>query len=57
MPLLPFGEYKPDVSDYEGQATKNVRNVLPRGDGYGPFPDFAALSQALIARAGAASTR
>jgi hypothetical protein len=49
MPLLPFGEYKPDVSDYEGQATKNIRNVLPRGDGYGPFPDFATLSQALIA--------
>lgn len=49
MPLLPFGEYKPDVSDYEGQATKNVLNVLPRGDGYGPFPDFAILSQALIA--------
>jgi hypothetical protein len=48
MPLLPFGEYKPDVSDYEGQATQNVRNVLPRGDGYGPFPDFAILSQALI---------
>lgn len=47
MPLLPFGEYKPDVSDYEGQATKNVLNVLPRGDGYGPFPDFAILSQAL----------
>ena len=49
MPLLPFGEYKPDVSDYEGQATKNVRNVLPRGDGYGPFRDFAILSQALPA--------
>lgn len=48
MPLLPFGEYRPDVSDYEGQATKNVLNVLPRGDGYGPFPDFAILSQALI---------
>lgn len=47
MPLLPFGEYKPDVSDYEGQATKNIRNVLPRGDGYGPFPDFAALTQSL----------
>lgn len=47
MPLLPFGEYKPDVSDYEGQATRNVLNVLPRGDGYGPFPDFAILSQAL----------
>ncbi|WP_316176154.1 hypothetical protein [Bradyrhizobium sp. SZCCHNRI1073] len=49
MPLLPFGEWKPDVADYEGQATKNVLNVLPRGDGYGPFPDFAILSQALPA--------
>jgi hypothetical protein len=48
MPLLPFGEYKPDVSDYEGAASQNVQNVLPRGDGYGPFPDFAILSQALI---------
>ena len=50
MPLLPFCEYKPDVADYEGQATKNVLNVLPRGDGYGPFPDFAILSQALPAQ-------
>jgi hypothetical protein len=49
MPLLPWGEFKPDVSDYEGQATRNVLNVLPRGDGYGPFPDFAVLSQALPA--------
>jgi hypothetical protein len=47
MALLPFGEWRPDTSDYEGQATKNVLNVLPRGDGYGPFPDFAILSQAL----------
>ena len=49
MPLLPFGEWRPDTSDYEGQTTKNVQNVLPRGDGYGPFPDFAILSQALPA--------
>ncbi len=48
MPLLAFGEYKPDVADYQGTATKNAQNVLPRGDGYGPFPDFAILSQALI---------
>jgi hypothetical protein len=47
MPLLPTGEYKPDVSDYEGQATKNIRNVIPRGDGYGPFPDFTLFSTAL----------
>jgi hypothetical protein len=45
--MLPFGEYRPDCSDYEGQATRNIRNVLPRGDGYGPFPDFAALTQSL----------
>jgi hypothetical protein len=47
MPLLSFGEWKPDVSDYEGQATKNILNVLPRGDGYGPFKSFAAATQAL----------
>jgi hypothetical protein len=49
MPLLPFGEYKPDVSDYEGAATRNILNVVPRGDGYGPFRDFSILSQALPA--------
>jgi hypothetical protein len=49
MPLLPWGEYKPDVADYLAQATQNILNVAPRGDGYGPFRDFAALSQALIA--------
>jgi hypothetical protein len=47
MPMLPFGEYKPDVADYLGTATRNIQNVLPRGDGYGPFPDFATLTQAL----------
>jgi hypothetical protein len=47
MPLLPFGEYKPDVSDYEGQATRNILNAIPRGDGYGPFPSFSAYTSAL----------
>lgn len=47
MPLLPFGEYRSDVSDYEGQTTQTILNVVPRGDGYGPFRDFAALTQAL----------
>lgn len=49
MPLLPFGEFKPDVSDYEGNATRTILNVLPRGDGYGPFPSFSAYSAALPA--------
>src|SRR5215813_10549275 len=47
MPLLRYAEYKPDVSDYEGEATRNVLNVIPRGDGYGPFPSFSAYTTAL----------
>lgn len=47
MPLLPWGDYKPDVSDYEGQATQNIVNVVPRGDGYGPFPASSVFSQGL----------
>lgn len=49
MPLLQIGEYRPDTSDYEAQATKNILNVLPRGDGYGPFGAFAAATAALPA--------
>jgi hypothetical protein len=47
MPLLAYGDYRPDVSDYEGQATKNILNVIPRGDGYGPFPSFSAYTTTL----------
>jgi hypothetical protein len=47
MPLLPAGEYRPDVSDYEATTTRNINNVVPRGDGYGPFFDFAELSKSL----------
>lgn len=47
MPVITFGEYRPDVSDYEGTVSQNLMNVVPRGDGYGPFPSLAAVSQAL----------
>lgn len=47
MPLLKFGEFRPDTADYESESTKNILNVLPRGDGYGPFNQFAAATQAL----------
>jgi hypothetical protein len=47
MPLLSYGDYRPDVSDYEGQATRNILNVIPRGDGYGPFPGFSPYTSAL----------
>src|SRR5438094_4499328 len=49
MALIPFGEYRPDVADYEGQHTKNILNVLPRGAGYGPMPGVTVYSGALAA--------
>lgn len=49
MPLLATGEYRPDVSDYEGQASRNILNAIPRGDGYGPFPSFSAYTAPLPA--------
>jgi hypothetical protein len=47
MPVIPFAEYRPDLSDYEAQTGQNVLNVAPRGDGYGPFKSLAAISQSL----------
>jgi hypothetical protein len=49
MPLLPWGEWKPDVSDYLGSASRLIRNVLPQGDGYAPFPASAPFSGAMPA--------
>jgi hypothetical protein len=49
MPLLPFGEFRPDVSDYQANSSRNVANVLPRGDGYGPFRGLQAFTAALPA--------
>jgi hypothetical protein len=49
MPLLQWGDWRPDTSDYEGASAFNIQNVIPRGDGYGPFPDFSVYSSALPA--------
>ena len=49
MPFVPFGEYRPDVADYQSQYSAFLSNALPRGDGYGPFPDFSAYSGVLPA--------
>lgn len=49
MPLLPFSEWRPDVSDLDGQHTRFIRNVLPRADGYGPFLSAAAFTEDLPA--------
>ena len=47
--ILPFGHYTPDTSDYEGSGSSFLQNVIPRGDGYGPFPDLTAFTAALAA--------
>ncbi len=49
MPVLFFSEFRPDVSDYEGNSSQAITNVVPRGDGYGPFPGFSAFTGALPA--------
>lgn len=50
MPLIPIGEYRPDVSDYQAGSEQGILNVVPRGDGYGPFPSLAAISASLGAQ-------
>jgi len=49
MPAIGFGEYRPDVSDYNGQHTQQLANVLPRGDGYGPVKALQTFTAALPA--------
>jgi hypothetical protein len=44
-----WGEWRPDVSAYQGSHSPTITNVYPRGDGYGPVPSFAGLSDALPA--------
>lgn len=47
--MLAFGEYRPDVSDHRGQHSQTAQNVVPRADGYGPFPAISPYSGALSA--------
>src|ERR1700741_1206381 len=49
MPLVQFGEHRPDISDYEGSTSQTINNVIPRGDGYGPFPAASVYTGALAA--------
>jgi hypothetical protein len=50
MPVLPFPEYRPDASDFNGGHTATLLNVLPRSDGYGPMRDVSAFTSALAAQ-------
>jgi hypothetical protein len=45
--VIPYGEWKPDISAYKGQHSPTITNAYPRGDGYGPVKAFAGLSDAM----------
>lgn len=47
MPLVAAAEFRPDIADFMGTTSRNVLNVVPQGDGYGPFPSFVPYSGAL----------
>lgn len=47
--MIPFGEYRPDVSDVDGPSTASITNVVPRADGYGPFFSPVPLTASLPA--------
>ena len=47
MAVVPFAEYRPDSSDINAEHTQVLSNVIPRSDGYGPFPGLEAFSGAL----------
>ncbi|MHC2867985.1 hypothetical protein ACVIYH_009118 [Bradyrhizobium diazoefficiens] len=49
MSLLKWGPWTPDTIDYEAATPKTILNVIPRADGYGPFPSVSAYTQALPA--------
>lgn len=49
QPTLVIPAFRPDVTDLGTDSSVTITGVLPRGDGYGPFKDFVAFTQALPA--------
>ena len=47
MPMLPFGEYRPDVSDLNQAYSSVITNALPRTDGYGPVKSIEVFTAVL----------
>lgn len=47
MARISFGEWRPDVDDLNAGFSRQVSNVVPRSDGYGPFHDLEAFTAAL----------
>lgn len=47
--VFAFGQYAPDVSIYKVGHSRLILNVVPRGDGYGPFRSLNVATAALPA--------
>ena len=47
--LVPLGEYRPDISDYNAQHSGMISNVVPQLDGYGPFYNINPFTTAITA--------
>src|SRR5215472_16725341 len=47
--MIPFVDYKPDLSAYQSGGSQVIQNALPRGDGYGPVAGLAVFTTALPA--------
>jgi hypothetical protein len=47
MDILPFADWRPDLSAYKGKSSQLIQNVFPRADGYGPVAGVSQYSQAL----------
>src|SRR5262249_33755527 len=45
--MLPFGEWKPDLTNTNGPTSQLVQNVVPRADGYGTFGPFLPFPEVL----------
>src|SRR5262249_8107114 len=47
--MIPFVDYKPDLSAYQSGGSQLIQNALPRGDGYGPVAGLSIFTAALPA--------
>ena len=45
--ILPFDDWRPDLSAYKGKSSQLIQNAFPRADGYGPVAGVSQYSQAL----------
>nr|WP_321980142.1 hypothetical protein [uncultured Cohaesibacter sp.] len=45
--MIPFGEYSPDSSPFNGKVLPYMRNAQPVADGWAPFPSFEPFSEPL----------